>query len=125
MKARCRNKKDPAYPNYGGRGIDVCELWKNSFMAFYEDMGPKPSDDHCIERIDNEGNYEPGNCRWATPAEQGINKRNNVMLTYKGETLCMTHWQRKLGLRDLHYYHLVRGMSLEEIIARQVPPAGQ
>jgi hypothetical protein len=74
MKRRCRSPNDPEFHNYGGRGIAVCERW-NSFAHFYLDMGSRPSSIHSIDRINNDGNYEPGNCRWATPKEQRANQR--------------------------------------------------
>lgn len=81
MHTRCNNPNADSYHNYGGRGISVCERW-DDFVSFYEDMGPRPSDGHSLDRKDNEGDYEPDNCRWATVAEQAGNRRTNV--NYKG-----------------------------------------
>jgi hypothetical protein len=75
MKARCSNPRNGAFKSYGGRGIKVCERWRNSFAAFLADMGPKPSSAHTLDRINNDGDYEPGNVRWATQAEQARNTR--------------------------------------------------
>lgn len=75
MKARCFNENNKSYKNYGGRGITVCDRWRDSFENFYEDMGPRPSSIHQIDRINNDGNYEPGNCKWRTPSENCLNRR--------------------------------------------------
>jgi hypothetical protein len=78
MKRRCYNKNVKDYPNYGGRGIIVCDRWLNSFENFISDMGKKPSAEYSIDRIDVNGNYEPSNCRWATPKEQRLNQRKTL-----------------------------------------------
>lgn len=80
MKYRCSNPRAKDYPDYGGRGIKVCERWLNSFENFLADLGPRPTPQHSIERLDNDGNYEPGNCVWATKQEQNRNRRKIGML---------------------------------------------
>lgn len=96
MKDRCENPRTKNFKDYGGRGIKVCERW-HSFENWFADMGPLPSPGHSIERRDNNGNYEPTNCYWATRAEQAKNKRNNRWLTANGETLHLSEWARRLG----------------------------
>ncbi len=97
MKQRCENPQSEGYPRYGARGITVCERW-HVFEAFLEDMGRKPSPEHSIERIDNDGHYAPDNCRWATRLEQGMNKRNNHWVTHEGVTLHLAEWARQAGV---------------------------
>lgn len=97
MLTRCTNPESQDYPNYGGRGITVCERWK-SFENFYADMGPRPGPAHTVDRKDNNGNYEPANCRWATPRQQARNRRNNALVTYQDETLLLTEWARRKGI---------------------------
>lgn len=76
MKRRCHNPRHHAYKNYGGRGIYVCSRWRESLSAFLEDMGPRPSREHSIDRVDNDNGYSPENCVWATRQEQNLNKRD-------------------------------------------------
>lgn len=99
MKMRCYNPNGSEYHNYGGRGITVCERWACSFEAFLEDMGPRPSSNHSIDRFpDKDGNYEPSNCRWATPVEQSRNRRGLRLLTCRGRSLCIAEWSEISGV---------------------------
>lgn len=98
MKARCTNPTHPAYSRYGGRGITVCARWSESFEAFMEDVGECPSTRHSIDRINNDGNYEPTNVRWATRQEQANNRRTNVKITHNGQTQTAAQWARELGI---------------------------
>lgn len=83
MRQRCKNTNYQTYRLYGGRGIKVCERW-DSFEAFVADMGPRPSDLHSLDRVNNDGNYEPSNCRWATKHEQAFNRSTNRLYEYRG-----------------------------------------
>ncbi|HEV3223934.1 MAG TPA: hypothetical protein VGZ90_13690 [Puia sp.] len=98
IKSRCSNKKLKCYPHYGGRGIKVSDNWINSYSTFLSDMGRAPTANHSIERIDNNGDYDPSNCKWATKKEQANNTRSNTFITYKGEILTMGQWAEKMGL---------------------------
>lgn len=99
MHSRCRHRTARSYPNYGGRGIAVCERW-GSFENFLADMGPRPSPRHSIDRIDVNGNYEPSNCRWATRIEQARNTRKNRIITVGGATMCLAEWSEMTGVDD-------------------------
>jgi len=115
MLKRCRDAKSTYYYCYGGRGITVCKRWE-IFENFYADMGDKPPGS-TIERIDNDGNYEPGNCRWATQAEQSMNRRVTVYLELNGLRLTMVEWAKKLQMKygTLNMRHF-RGLSTKEIL---------
>jgi len=99
IKTRCLNKHEKNYRNYGGRGINVCNRWLNSFENFYADMGKRPSSKHSIDRIDNNGDYCPKNCRWATRSEQARNKRNVPIIEYNGELKTMAEWSEITGIK--------------------------
>jgi len=107
MRARCENTNGPAYRLYGGRGITVCERWRKSFEAFLADMGPRPSRKHSLDRKNVNGNYEPANCRWATSRQQNQNRRDNVLVTYKGETKVLRQWARERRVRYLTLYQRI------------------
>lgn len=98
MIYRCTNPNAHGYENYGGRGIRVCDRWARSFEAFLEDMGPRPSPKHTIDRIDNYGHYEPGNVRWATKKEQSRNTRRNHVLEHFGRSMTIAEWAEETGL---------------------------
>ncbi len=98
MKQRCSNPNANFYHAYGGRGIKVCGRWADSFDDFLEDLGPVPSDDHSLGRLDNNGDYEPGNCEWQTDEEQYNNTQRSVLITWKGITKTATQWARELGV---------------------------
>lgn len=118
MLTRCFNPKDHTYKRYGGRGIRVCDRWREGgFWVFLSDMGPRPSPDHSIDRIDNDGHYEPGNCRWATPKEQGRNRRTNRLITHDGLTLPMSEWAERLGVkRQMIQDRLNKGWPVEKVL---------
>ncbi len=98
MWRRIRNPKDRRYSRYGGRGIQVCDRWL-SYENFLADMGRRPSSDHQIERKDNDGDYEPDNCFWATRIQQARNKSNNRLITHQKVTRCLAEWAELLGIK--------------------------
>ena len=97
MMNRCYLPSQKSYTSYGGRGIAVCARWRD-FWVFVADVSPRPSKGHTLDRIDNDGNYEHGNCRWATRTEQLRNQRRNRLLTHNGRTQCLTAWAEEAGL---------------------------
>jgi hypothetical protein len=117
MLSRCENQSNSRFASYGGRGISVCAEW-HVFERFCLDMGPRPSREHSLDRVNNDGNYEPGNCRWATRLEQQRNMRSNRLLTWDGETLTLSAWAERAGLSGtVLATRLRRGWSMGEALA--------
>jgi hypothetical protein len=118
MRKRCTNPFDHKFADYGGRGIKVCERWSD-FAAFYADMGPRPSAKHSIERLNNDGDYEPGNCCWATRSEQANNQRKNVFVEFDGKRMTVSQWETALGINaGALKLRLRRGWPIEEAMTR-------
>jgi len=119
---RCRNPKCHAYRNYGGRGIRVCDRWLK-FVNFIEDVGLRPSDSHSIDRIDNDGNYEPNNVRWATMKEQCRNRRTNHNITHNGRTMCMRDWAVEKGMsHELLWWRIRHWKDVAKALETPVEP---
>jgi len=116
MRARCNNKNDPRFSDYGGRGITVCARWNYSFLNFLSDMGERPNG-KSLDRINNNGNYEPENCRWATRQEQQRNLRNNRYFIFRGRRLLTQEIAEQTGVpSELLWNRLARGWSAERAV---------
>ena len=119
MLSRCGNPRNISYKNYGARGITVCDRWRESFLAFLEDMGIKPDPSLTLERIDNDKGYEPGNCRWATRADNLANRRlYRGGVTIDGAAMSLKNAMSRYGIKDraLVRYRTRKGMSIEQAI---------
>jgi hypothetical protein len=125
MISRCHNPANPAYWKYGGRGIVVCDLWRgyNGFANFYACMGPRPSPLHSLDRYpDNNWNYEPENCRWATRLEQARNTRKTIILTHRGITFPLSRWADILHISKYTLHTRYRqGWATREILFGRPP----
>lgn len=120
MRRRCNNPKNASYAHYGARGIKVCERWQVA-DNFYSDMPPRPSKAHSIERKNTNGNYEPGNCIWATATEQSLNRRNNRIIEYKGESKTISEWATHLGIKFITLWkRLDRGWPTEQAFSNKI-----
>jgi hypothetical protein len=116
MLTRCTNKNHHKYHRYGGRGINVCARWQESFENFFSDMGICPAG-HSLDRINNDGNYEPVNCRWATNKQQSWNSSTPNFLSFDGQSLPASEWAVNLGIPQTTFHrHLNKGMSIDEIV---------
>lgn len=120
IKQRCTNPNVERYPNYGGRGIAMYEEWANDFQAFYDwALANGYQDDLQIDRIDNDGDYEPSNCRWVTLKENANNRRSSVFITYQGETKTASQWAEETGIKIgtlLKRYHA--GWSVQDVLTK-------
>jgi hypothetical protein len=126
MKQRCYDPHSKSYPRYGGRGIIVCDRWRNSFGDFLADMGDRPSPDYSLERKDNTGPYSPENCRWATRKEQCRNRRSSRLITHDGQTRPSVEWSELTGVnratieRRIDHY----GWSVSRALTTPAGPSG-
>ena len=122
MIDRCYNTNSANYKNYGGRGINLCDEWRGDFERFANwALNNGYTDSLTIDRIDVNGNYEPSNCRWATPKQQSRNKRNNHLLTFNGYTCPITEWSEKLGIKNTTIHErLRRGWSIEKTLSTPI-----
>lgn len=120
MRRRCADPNSNRWDMYGGRGITVCERWRESFEAFLEDMGPRP--DGCsIDRIDNNKGYSKENCRWASVSEQARNRKSSVLIEFNGKTQCITEWSEEVGIGFATLYQrLKKGWSVEKALTHPV-----
>lgn len=118
MKRRCYTPSERSFTRYGGRGIKVCDRWKNSYENFLEDMGLPPNKESQIDRINNDGNYEPENCRWASREENAANKSNNRSISCFGKTMILSDWARETGIkRETIARRLERGWPPERALS--------
>lgn len=117
MQTRCYNQKTHNFRNYGGRGITVYSQWIGNFDQFLKDVGPSPTVEHSLDRINNNGNYEPGNVKWSTTKEQARNKSTNFFITINGETKIITEWCMLLKVsRRCLKYRLERKIPFNDLI---------
>jgi hypothetical protein len=121
MHQRCMNSECKDFQNYGGRGISICERWLHSYENFLDDMGERPAGKTLDRYPNNNGNYEPGNCRWATNREQSNNRRSSRVMTANGRTQTVAQWARELGAsRQAIRYRIEAGWSPEQIVSQPI-----
>ncbi len=121
MRRRCYDTKHKSYKDYGGRGLQVDEKWRDDFYAFLSDVGPKPTLKHTLERIENHKNYEPGNVRWATRAEQNANRRNTHRIELNGRTMHLVAWARWMGISRARLKRRLEFLPIEHALDPNYP----
>lgn len=116
MNQRCNNPNNTSWPSYGGRGIKICSEWED-FVIFLQDMGERP-DGMTLDRINNDGNYEPSNCRWATVSQQADNTSKTVYLTYEGQIKTVMQWAEEFGMKHSTLYSRVfqQGKTVDQAL---------
>jgi hypothetical protein len=126
MRRRCRAKNRKCFEHYGAKNITVCAEWESDFLAFLSDMGPRPTDGrYSVERIDRRGNYEPGNCKWATYVEQANNRSNNRLVVYRGEEMTVQNAIRRSGsaIRKNQVIRRINaGLDIETALTKPLGP---
>ncbi len=126
MRRRCSDKNHPSYKDYGARGIKVCQQWEKSFVAFYSDVGQRPTSDHSLDRIDSNKDYEPGNVRWAVKHEQVRNTRRNTFVVIDGERMVLEDACAKFGQRtNTVCKRLAHGWDIEKSLRTPPNPSYQ
>jgi hypothetical protein len=120
MMQRCYNQNHPAFRHYGARGIEVCKRW-HQYDVFAADMTPRPSPQHSIDRIDNDGDYSPGNCRWATQQEQVLNLRSNRLIQIDGRVRPLAEWARINGIPKFTVEARIYRYGWDEVAAVTIP----
>jgi len=124
MIKRCHNPNSTGWKWYGAHGISVCDEWRNSFLSFFNHMGPRPLG-HTLDRIDVHRNYEPGNCRWADAKTQARNRDYAIKFTFDGKSMCIAEWAEFLGIpADRIRNRVRRGMPYEAVFSREIYPPG-
>jgi len=120
MKQRCLNNNNPGFKDYGGRGISICEEWEDASNFFEWAFRNGYTNEMTIERIDNNGNYEPSNCMWIKQSEQLRNTRSSVKITFNGLTLCRRDWAKKIGISDPSFQKRLKKYSIREAITKPI-----
>lgn len=125
MIDRCHRPGNKQFHNYGGRGISVFDRWRGrgGFIEFLAHMGPRPSPKHSLDRINNDGNYEPGNVRWATQAEQASNTRVARIIEFKGRSMTLSAWAREIGISAATLHERLARWPVEIALERELPAA--